>query len=65
MTKCKINNIVPNNKGSIDNGSRFFYSISNKTKVILISLLHVLETVILLVIDTEFSRTFYKYSVQI
>jgi hypothetical protein len=26
-------------------------------------LLHVLETVIVFVTDTEFSRTFYKYSI--
>jgi hypothetical protein len=57
--------IMLNNKASIDNGNRFFYSISNKTKVILIysCYMHVLETVIIIVIDMEFSRTFYKYSI--
>jgi hypothetical protein len=64
MGKCKIKLIMLNNKASIDAGSGFFYSISNKTKVILKSYyMHVLETVIVIVIDTEFSRTFYKYSI--
>jgi hypothetical protein len=44
--------IMLNNKASIDNGSWFFYSISNKTKVNLkIKLLHVFQTVIVIVIN--------------
>ena len=34
-----------------------------KQKLFLLVLLNVLETVIVVVIDTEFSGTFYKYSI--
>jgi hypothetical protein len=57
MGKCKL--IMLNNKASIDKGSWFFYSISNKTKVILIRS-YMCWRLLLLYINTEFSRAFYK-----
>jgi hypothetical protein len=51
-----------NNKASIDNGSLFFIP-SQINKCFSFWLLHVLETVIVIVMDTGFSRIFYKYSI--
>jgi phage pi2 protein 07 len=53
--------IMLNNKVSIDNGSWVFYSISNKTKVTLIIVVG--DCYCFGYIDTEFSKTFYKYSI--